>query len=317
MRSVPPLAASALALLLALPLLAAPSSLRPAAAAQKTIDLAGLQSLVKGLGYEDTSDKKDFVEFKHEGQFTYDVFLQPLHDGQDVALYIFLGDVPADRLAQLPAEKMLEFNDSHTPAFTISDHDGAKSLYIEYRFPAVAATPQLLRSEIDTLTGAADEGAELWDKAKWGAVADQDAGKASPARFALSNVLFVSKTASGFGMYDKRPSNVFTPGDKLLSYAEVSGMTYKPVGDTFQFGYSVDVEIRTAKGATTMAKTQLGSTTLTSHVRNKEIELDLSLSITGLASGDYVLAYLVHDTNSEQTASIEQPFTVKEQSAAK
>jgi hypothetical protein len=50
---------------------------------------------------------------------------------------------------------------------------------------------------------------------------------------------------------------------------------------------------------------------LTSHYKNREFFVSLTLTLNGVAPGDYLLAYTLHDTVSGQTTRVEQPFTIK------
>jgi len=46
--------------------------------------------------------------------------------------------------------------------------------------------------------------------------------------------------ARNYGAWVERPTNVFKVGEKLITYAEPIGYTWKPRGDTYDFGLTTD-----------------------------------------------------------------------------
>ena len=130
--------------------------------------------------------------------------------------------------------------------------------------------------------------------------------------YTARHVMFVSRKAGMYGDYELRSSNVFAPGEKLLTYLEPVGYAWKTLGpNSYGFGVTADFEIFTRSGKVLAGQKGFQKVDLTSHYRNREFFLSLTLSIDGLDPGDYVLAYTLHDNVSGQSTRLEQPFTVR------
>ena len=276
-----------------------------ARAAPETIDLTKLQTLAVGLGLTDSSDKTAYVQVDNQGSENYTVYLAPTNDKTTALVYTYLAKVPADR-STVPLAEMLEFNDGHDANFTINEQ--YQGLYLQSRIPAVAVTPQSLRATIDDLLGAADASKTLWQAAN-----GSDAIKS--ADFKVENVMFLGQKAQYIGDNQKRASNVFAPNDKLITYFEPVGLSYKKAGDAYQFGFSADLELRTPGGKILDGQKGIANETFKSLKKLTEIMGQITLSLDNFAPGDYIVAYTVHDAGSDRTAVIEQPFTVKEAAA--
>ena len=160
-------------------LLASPLGPVGAWAAPKTTSLKAIQTMVDGLGLEDTSDKKTQVEIGGKGKYAITIYVLPLDDGSTLSIGTSLGEIPADKIAAMPAERMLEFNDTHFFHFIIGETGASKTLFFNAVIDASTLTPQLLRQKIDDLTATADEGNDLWNQDNWKTPARPDAFKIS------------------------------------------------------------------------------------------------------------------------------------------
>ena len=130
--------------------------------------------------------------------------------------------------------------------------------------------------------------------------------------YAARNAQFVSRKAEVYGDYQPRASNVFAPGEKLLSYLEPVGYGYKPSGtDTHAFGVTVDFEILSPDGKVLAGQKKLLEQSMTSRFKNREFFINLTMSIDGAPAGSYVLAYIMTDAATGKTTRVEQPFTIK------
>ena len=128
----------------------------------------------------------------------------------------------------------------------------------------------------------------------------------------MRRAMFVKTKAAIFGGYDDRGSNVFAPGEPLLSYLEPVGYGWKPVGsDSFQLGLTIDFLLKGSDGKVIAGQDAFQSFSATSHVKNKEFYLNMTMSLNGLDPGSYVLIYTVHDNASSKVTTVEQPFTIK------
>jgi hypothetical protein len=131
--------------------------------------------------------------------------------------------------------------------------------------------------------------------------------------FTVRNSMFVTKPAAGYGGYEKRPSNVFVPGEKLLTYAEPTGYKWEETSEgSFHFGFTTDFELLTPSGEILGGQRAFQSLEFTTHARNRELFLNLTITIGGLKPGNYVLAFVIHDKVGAGTTRTELPFAIKE-----
>lgn len=130
--------------------------------------------------------------------------------------------------------------------------------------------------------------------------------------FTQRNVMFVSAKAESFRDAAKRPSGVFAKGETLRSYAEPLGCTLSPTADGgFKLAMTMDFAIKTAGGQVIASQKAFDKVDLSYPDRTKPLFLNLSLNITGIEPGDYVLVYTLHDDNGGKDTSFEQPFSIK------
>lgn len=130
--------------------------------------------------------------------------------------------------------------------------------------------------------------------------------------FTQRNVMFVSTKAESFRDAEKRPTNVFAKGEVLRSYAEPLGYALKPAADGgVNLAMTMDFAIKTAGGQVIASQNGFDKVNLTYSNRTKPLFLNLSLNITGIEAGDYVLVYTLHDETSGKVTSFEQPFSIK------
>ena len=299
--------------------LLAASSLAAPALAAKTIDMAAMRKMVTGLGLEDTGDGKTFVKVENQGSRGLTIDYQPNTDGSDVLVYAPLATVPDDKMAAMPGAKMLAYNDGHFAYFTLGGDD-AHTIYLECRIPAAAVTPQSLRAATDALLAGADETADLWNSEKWTAGVAVNAisrsddkpanAESAPVPFGVSNVMFTSTDTDGFSAYQKRPSSVFAPDEKMFTYVEFTGLTYRPEGDGFMSSIKITASVRATNGTMLLSDAKVGTITNNKHTKVKEVYAGLSFRVNGIAPGDYMLIYKLQDVEGGATATTEQPFTI-------
>jgi len=126
------------------------------------------------------------------------------------------------------------------------------------------------------------------------------------------NVMFVSQKANAYGGYEKRDSNAFAAGEKLLTYVEVIGYKWQETSPgAFKFGVITDFEILTPDGKILGGQRAFQSIEFPTRYRNRELFLSLSISLDGIKPGNYVLAYDIHDKFGTGKVRAEQPFTIK------
>lgn len=126
------------------------------------------------------------------------------------------------------------------------------------------------------------------------------------------HALFVTQKADLYGNYAPRSSNVFSAGENLLTYVEPVGFAWKDAGDgTLQFGLTLDFQVKTASGHVLAEQKAYQKASFVSRFKNHEMFMNLTLSLSGVEPGDYVLVYTLHDQASDKVSSFEQPFTIK------
>ena len=296
-------------------------------AASKTISVAELQTIVAGLGLEDTGDKKTYVSIASQGKSGVTVNVFPTDDNTVALVYTSLGEIPKDKLALVPTEKMLEYNDLHGFFFSISGDD-AKNINLEARLPAAVVSPQGLRKKIDALLEAVDETQSLWGADNWTAAAagapakepakdyktlqnDADAAwEAAPLE--LHHVLFTVDKVESYGDYAARDSSVFKTGEPLHIYVEPVNFLWRPqASGRYAFGVSADLLITTKAGDVIIDKKN--AVTLAPEFPYKMKIVDVTFNVNlgpSLPATDYAVTVTVHDLNSPKVASASLPFSI-------
>jgi hypothetical protein len=132
------------------------------------------------------------------------------------------------------------------------------------------------------------------------------------APLTVRNAVFVTEEPKAFGIYDPRPSARFQSGEKLILYLEPVGYGWKDVGNgQFEFGFRVDLLLKTAAGETVGSQDNFGTFALKSRHRNREFMAHLTLTLTDAPPGDYILSYKLHDLETDKTATVDEPFTLE------
>ena len=127
----------------------------------------------------------------------------------------------------------------------------------------------------------------------------------------VRRTLFVAGHPQGFGLYQERASNVFKPGEALVTYAEPVGYGAKDAGNgLLEFGFAVDFLIKSPDGQILTGQQDFARLTQQSHVRNLEFMLLLTLNVTGAPAGDYVVEYKLRDISGDKSTSFELPFKI-------
>ncbi len=129
--------------------------------------------------------------------------------------------------------------------------------------------------------------------------------------FSVGKAVFVSEKPKAYGAYAAKPDAVFKPGEPLITYVELIGLTWKETGDgLMKSSFSVDFEIAESGGKVLASQKKFGEFTFVGLVRNQEMFTHLTLDITGAEPGDYVLKYTLNDNVSNRFTAFEQKFTV-------
>lgn len=160
------------------------------------------------------------------------------------------------------------------------------------------------KAEALVAEGKADEAIALLRSAQ----TQIDAGKGLRVRKAL----FVTEKPLAFGAYSGAASNQFPVGSTLISYTEPAGLTWKDLGNgKFATRFTVDFELRNPAGELLAAQKAFGSFSLKSTAPLHEVFTPLTLDVSAVPKGDYVVRYIFTDVENGKTASVDQPFSLK------
>ncbi len=129
----------------------------------------------------------------------------------------------------------------------------------------------------------------------------------------VRRAIFVTEEPKSFGFYTPRSSSQFKSGEPIIVYAEPVGFGWKTVeDDQFEFGFNVDLIVKTAAGKVMVEQDSFGKMALKSRHRNREFMIHLTLHLTDAPPGDYLLDYRLHDLGTEKTTTLELPFTIEQ-----
>lgn len=143
------------------------------------------------------------------------------------------------------------------------------------------------------------------------AAAQAFAAFAATLPFSVKTAVFVSDKPKAFGAYTPRDGSAFSPGEPLVTYVELIGLSWKDIGEgKQQSNFSVDLELKDKAGEILAAQKEFGNFTFTGFVANQEIYTHLTLDVTGADPGDYVLHYTINDNVGQKVTAFEQPFTL-------
>ena len=130
---------------------------------------------------------------------------------------------------------------------------------------------------------------------------------------------FVATEPLGFGIYDKKHSNIFRPGEDIILYIEPSGFEYGTVtGDRnntlYTIDFSADFRISDTQENVLTEQQGLPVDTIISHHQNKEVFIPFTITqTTPFPPGNYIITYTIHDTNSGKSFDIVKEVIISEQ----
>ncbi|MBL0372847.1 hypothetical protein JJB09_12485 [Rhizobium sp. KVB221] len=128
----------------------------------------------------------------------------------------------------------------------------------------------------------------------------------------IRKAFFVTERPVIFGNYSRAKSNEFTVGSSLITYAEPVGLVWKQIdGGDVQSQFTVDFELRNPAGEVLAVQKAFGNFKIASREPLFEIYTPLTLDVSAVPAGDYVLKYTFNDLNSKKSTDIEQRFKLK------
>lgn len=136
-----------------------------------------------------------------------------------------------------------------------------------------------------------------------------EAWEAAPLE--VRRAAFVTEPATGYGLYDERPSAVFAQGDPIYIYIEPVGYGWAPAGDLNEFGLVIGLRVSTEAGAVAFEKDDFLTLSTRSTERPTEFFGNVTLNLSGFPAGAYVLDLTLSDIASDETADLSLPFEVE------
>jgi hypothetical protein len=134
---------------------------------------------------------------------------------------------------------------------------------------------------------------------------------------ATFNTFIEPFSAAGYGVYEERGSNVFSPGETIVLYVEPVGFGHRQIQDEgnntlYLINMTADYEIASANGAELQMIEDVPVGSIISHRPNTEMFLTLTLTqdVQSLPPGNYVITYTVTDEVSGESFQLEKEITV-------
>lgn len=129
----------------------------------------------------------------------------------------------------------------------------------------------------------------------------------------IPTALFVD-SFSGYGLYVERADgSLFRKGEQLVLYAEILGYGYGNTGTgSLAIGFDIDLALQTPAGEVIFAREKLASVMTPVRYENREFFMNLDLNLSDLAAGEYVMALVIRDQNSDKSAPLQLSFSITE-----
>ncbi len=129
----------------------------------------------------------------------------------------------------------------------------------------------------------------------------------------FSQSLLVAENATGFGVYNPRPDNVFKKGDPILIYCEPFGFGYGAPGNgLFSVNFIVDLQVLDASGNQLANAPDATEYNMTSRHQNREVQANITYRLDGIPPGQYTLVTTLRDKNSLKTGSFQTAIEITE-----
>jgi len=123
--------------------------------------------------------------------------------------------------------------------------------------------------------------------------------------------LLVAQAATGYGVYNPRPTNVFTPGEPILVYCEPFGFDYgSPGAGLYAVNLIVDLAVLDASGNLLANAPGVTEYNMPSRHKNHEVPVNITYKLDGLATGRYTLVTTLRDRNSQKTGSFQTAIEI-------
>ena len=129
---------------------------------------------------------------------------------------------------------------------------------------------------------------------------------------------FVTSEPLGFGLYDKKSSNIFRPGQDIILYIEPAGFEYGTTtndwnNSLYSIGFSAGFAISDTEGNVLTEQQDIPIREILSHSQNKEVFIPFTITqTTPFPAGTYIITYTIHDENSEKSFDIVKEVVISD-----
>ncbi|MGL6211719.1 MAG: hypothetical protein ACRC14_18000 [Paracoccaceae bacterium] len=148
------------------------------------------------------------------------------------------------------------------------------------------------------MTGTRDLSAQVWEMTPF---------------IGFTDSLLVTEPASGYGIYNPRPTATYKLGESILVYAEPYGYGFGSPGEGLHsVGFYVDLQVMNADGSMLGEVPNVVELDLTSRVRTREFQATITYDLSGVTPGGYVLVTTLRDKNSSKIGSFETAIEIVE-----
>ncbi|MEJ8473566.1 hypothetical protein [Roseibium algae] len=127
----------------------------------------------------------------------------------------------------------------------------------------------------------------------------------------FTNATFAVSPATGYGQYQKRPSNVFTADDTLTIYAEPVGYGFEKTENGYRHDLEVSYSLLNMTGQVLATQSSFTRFSGEAQDRKRELPTNLSFQFQGLPTGHYVIEAAYADKLSAKTATLSLPFAIE------
>lgn len=132
------------------------------------------------------------------------------------------------------------------------------------------------------------------------------------APIGFTTAVFIDGDATGYGQYTPREGNVFAADEKITIYAEPIGYGYGRDGDFHKIDLDADIELQTPNGQILVRQESFTRLSASARRPLREFQITMSLTLSGLTPGDYVLVITLNDAHSDKTGSFSLPMAIPE-----
>ncbi len=123
--------------------------------------------------------------------------------------------------------------------------------------------------------------------------------------------LLVVQYATGYGVYNPRPTNVFKTGEPILIYCEPYGFDYGSPGEgLYAVNLFVDLQVLDASGNQLANAPEAAEYNMPSRHKNREVPVNITYNLGGLAAGHYTLVTTLRDKNSQKAGSFQTAIEI-------